>query len=234
MDKLSATTQDSGVLILSGHYGSGKTETAINMAITSREMSELPITLADLDIINPYFRSREKADFLNRKGIRLVAGSIKDSLSGVPALSGEIQAHLSQPKGILILDTGGDPEGVRLLGRYKDELVQLRKSEKLTHLFVFNPFRPETPTAEKGKELLLRIEESSGTKIDGIVCNGHFLKDTEQVDISSAWKITEELSQLTAIPPAICNVPPHLLPPEEIPREIIRSINLYMRDDWMS
>ncbi|MBN2626352.1 MAG: hypothetical protein JXA95_06760 [Spirochaetales bacterium] len=222
------------VIVLSGHYGSGKTEIAINLSLMIAEVSDRKVSVADLDIINPYFRSRERKKFLESKGIHLIGGSIEDSQTGVPSLSGEVQAQLSDGKGLLILDTGGDPEGIRLLGRYDEEFRRLREENALTHYFVFNGYRPETPDAARGEAMLRSLERGSGVTVDRLISNSHLLKATGRDEILEGWQKTVELSERTGIPIAFCTVPEWLSPPEEIPREMIITLDLHMRSDWMS
>ena len=222
------------VIVISGHYGSGKTEVALNLAVKIRENTSGPVTIADLDIINPYFRSRERKKLLEEKNIHLIGGSIEDSQTGVPALSGEVQARLSLAEGVLILDTGGDPEGIRVLGRYKEELTRLRDRNQIRHCFVFNPFRPETSTPEAGRAMMRSIELGSGLPVDCLISNSHLLKATGAEEVSAGWRMTEELSRLTGLPAALCTVPEWVESPEDIPDDYVVLLTLYMRSGWMS
>jgi hypothetical protein len=227
--------RETDVAIISGHYGSGKTEISINLALNLLDWADKSVTVADLDIINPYFRSREKKDFMEKQGVHIIGGSIEDSQTGVPALSGEVQAQLTtNNNNFLILDTGGDPEGIRLLGRYERELKQLKEANRIQHFFVYNSFRPETSDPQKGETMLRSIERSCAIPVDQLICNGHLLKATGANDILEGWNKTKELSHLTKIPISACFTPEWILPPEEIPRKMIYTLSLFMRSDWMS
>lgn len=227
-------SEETKVYLISGHYGSGKTEISVNLALHIKQNTPQSVTIADLDIINPYFRSRERKDLLAKEGIHLIGGSIEDSLSGVPALSGEVQAKLASRDGFLILDTGGDPEGIRLLGRYREELEQLRKDKILTHYFIYNGYRPEISEISKAEAMLRNIERGATVPVDRLICNSHLLKATGPEEIWAGWRKTEQLSQLTGIPIASCTVPEWTTAPETIPEEMIFSLSLFMRSDWMS
>ncbi len=222
------------VVVISGHYGSGKTEISVNLALQIRQLTSEPVTIADLDLINPYFRSREKKGYLEERDIHLIGGSIEDSQTGVPALSAEVQARLSLIRGVMLLDTGGDPEGIRVLGRYEEELTRLREEKRLCHYFVFNPFRPETATPEAGEAMLRQIEQGSGVPVDRLICNSHLLKATGPEEVLSGWRMTEELARKTNLPAALCALPDWVDPPEEIPREKRLVLTLQMRSGWMS
>lgn len=224
----------SRVKIITGHYGSGKTEIALNMAFNLKQASSQKVALADMDIMNPYFRSREKREMLEEAGIRLIGGSIEDSLSGVPALSGEIQAQLNLGEGYLILDVGGDPEGARLLGRYPGEWARLKDQGELEILFVINPFRPETPDLPRTLTMLSRIEEYSHLKISGLIANGHLLKATGKEEVLTGLKLAQRVSSETGIPLTACVLPDWIETPEEIGEELILPLSLRHRQDWMT
>ena len=225
---------DSRVKIITGHYGSGKTEIALNMAFNLKETTSHKVTLADMDIINPYFRSREKREILEEAGIKIIGGSIDDSLTGVPALSGEIQGQLNLGEGYLILDLGGDPEGARLLGRYPDEWARLIEQDNLEMLFVINPFRPETPDLERTVSMLFQIEEYSHLKITGLIANGHLLKATGQEEIMAGFKLALEVERKTGIPLTACVLPDWIERPLEIHKELILPLTIRHRQEWMT
>jgi hypothetical protein len=222
------------VIIITGHYGSGKTEIALNMAFQLKERESFPVTLADLDIMNPYFRSREKRVPLEEAGIKLIGGSIEDSLTGVPALSAEVQGQLNLGEGYLILDVGGDPEGARLLGRYPREWEDLKGEKNLAMLFVVNPYRPETPDLPRALTMLRMIEEYSGLSITGIAANGHLLKSTTEEEVLEGWRLATTLSEKTNIPLKFCTLPDWVERPAEIPENLIMPLTLRHRKEWMS
>ena len=105
---------DKRLVIITGHYGCGKTEFGVNYAVKMKEKFE-NVLVADLDIVNPYFRSREKKKFLEQLGIKVVDSNIKNANVDVPALSAQIPGAILNENYISVLDVGGDPVGARVL-----------------------------------------------------------------------------------------------------------------------
>jgi len=212
-----------------GHYGSGKTEFSINYAVKLAEMGK-KVALADLDVVNLYFRSREKKKLLEEKGIRLIASSIDASAVDIPAISAEIVVPMQDTSYEGIIDVGGDPAGARTLGMYKEYLVE----GQYDMFFVLNANRPETQTVEKALEYLRKIEDTARAKVTGIINNTHMLKSTTVEDVLKGQKLAEELSKSTGIPikyiACIENVASKL--PKDLQGEIF-PMKLYMREDWM-
>ena len=212
-----------------GHYGSGKTEFSINYAVKLAEMGK-KVALADLDVVNLYFRSREKKKLLEEKGIRLIASSIDASAVDIPAISAEIVVPMQDTSYEGIIDVGGDPAGARTLGMYKEYLVE----GQYDMFFVLNANRPETQTVEKALEYLRKIEDTARAKVTGIINNTHMLKSTTVEDVLKGQKLAEELSKSTGIPikyiACIENVANKL--PKDLQGEIF-PMKLYMREDWM-
>ncbi|NMB08402.1 MAG: ParA family protein [Tissierellia bacterium] len=212
-----------------GHYGSGKTEFSINYAVKLAEMGK-KVALADLDVVNLYFRSREKKKLLEEKGIRLIASSIDASAVDIPAISAEIVVPMQDTSYEGIIDVGGDPAGARTLGMYKEYLVE----GQYDMFFVLNANRPETQTVEKALEYLRKIEDTARAKVTGIINNTHMLKSTTVENVLKGQKLAEELSKSTGIPikyiACIENVASKL--PKDLQGEIF-PMKLYMREDWM-
>ena len=131
------------ISIVTGHYGTGKTEFAVNLAL-ALAAEGASVMLADLDIVNPYFRSRERRDLLENAGIRLISSSQACSDADVPALPAELLAILENRDIRGVLDIGGDPVGARVLARFQPKIVQ----EDYQLIYVLNANRPEVRTAE--------------------------------------------------------------------------------------
>jgi len=186
---------DNRIRIITGHYGSGKTEFSVNYAVKLANMGK-KVALADLDVVNPYFRSREKAEQLTQLGIRVIGSSIKGASVDVPAVSAEVYAPLQDESYEAVLDVGGDPAGARTLAKYHSYFVD----GKYDLLFVVNANRPETQTADKAIEYLREIEKVSRAKVTGLINNTHLLKSTTVEDVLNGQKIVEEISQKLNIP----------------------------------
>lgn len=222
--------KDKRIRIIIGHYGSGKTEFSINYALKLDELGK-KVAIADLDIVNLYFRSREKAGLLEEKGIKVIGASIKGSALDLPAISGEVLTPLQDTSYETILDVGGDPAGARALGRYHEYFIE----GNYDMFFVLNANRPETGTVEKALEFIRKIEDTSRAKITGIVNNTHLLKSTTIEDILKGYSLSLELSELTGIPLKYNVVLNELTPllPNNLVGEIF-PIKLYMREEWMN
>lgn len=220
---------DKRIRIITGHYGSGKTEFAVNYSVKLAETGK-KVALADLDVVNPYFRSREKAEELSELGIKVLGSSIKGSGSDVPAITAEINAPLQNEEFEAVLDVGGDPAGARALGRY----YAYFKEGKYDLFFVINANRAETQTVERTIEYLREIERTSRAKVTGLINNTHLLKSTTVEDVLGGQKLVEAVSERTGIPVkyvvALEKVAKEL--PKDIQGEIF-PIKLYMREDWM-
>lgn len=183
--------------LVTGHYGTGKTEFSVNLALALAEAGERT-ALADLDIVNPYFRSRERRELLEAAGVRLIATSQALADADVPALPAELHALLEDRTARGVLDIGGDPSGARVLARYRPRIVK----EDYRLLYVVNAARPEVRTAERSAEVLRAIETVTGLACTGLVNNTHLCGETTAEDIREGAALAEEVSRLTGIPVA--------------------------------
>ena len=222
---------DKRIVIITGHYGSGKTEFAVNYALKLKEQFK-HVSIADLDIVNPYFRSREKKIMFEENGINVVDSSIKNATLELPALPAEIIGILQNENMRSVLDVGGDPVGARVLKRFSEQI----KCKEYDLFFVINGNRPETRTMEDVIKYLRAIENSSGLKVTGLINNTHMLKSTTVDDIEFGHALTKEVSWETDIPiryeAVIKNVADKITNKEIL--EKLFPINLYMREKWMS
>lgn len=183
--------------LVTGHYGTGKTEFSVNLALALAGEGERT-ALADLDIVNPYFRSREQRELLEAAGVRVVATSQALADADVPALPAELHALLEDRTVRGVLDIGGDPSGARVLARYRPRIVK----EDYRLLYVVNAARPEVRTAERSAEVLRAIETVTGLACTGLVNNTHLCGETTAEDIREGAALAEEVSRLTGIPVA--------------------------------
>ena len=183
--------------LVTGHYGTGKTEFSVNLALALAEAGERT-ALADLDIVNPYFRSRERRELLEAAGVRLIAAAQALADADVPALPAELHALLEDRTVRGVLDIGGDPSGARVLARYRPRIVK----EDYRLLYVVNAARPEVRTAERSAEVLRAIETVTGLACTGLVNNTHLCGETTAEDVREGAALAEEVSRLTGIPVA--------------------------------
>jgi len=220
---------DKRIRIITGHYGSGKTEFSINYAIKLSE-SNKKVALCDLDVVNLYFRSREKEDILKEKGIRVIGSSMRGNAVDIPAISSEVLAPIEDKSYDAVFDVGGDPAGARTLGRYKPFL----KEGDYDMFIVLNANRPETMTKEKVLEYIIKIEDTSRLKATGLVNNTHMLKQTQIDDILKGYELAEEVSLATGLDIKYNVCLETLI--EKLPTNLkgeIFPIKLYMREEWM-
>jgi len=221
--------KDKRIKVITGHYGSGKTEFSVNYAVKLASEGK-KVALADLDVVNLYFRSREKEDILTELGVKMISSSVKASAVDIPAISAEVYGPLQDESYEAILDVGGDPAGARVLGRYHPYL----KEGNYDMYYVLNANRPDTDTLEKAIGYLHAIEGTARLKFTGIINNTHMLKSTTVEDVLKGQKLAEEVSNKLGIPikyiVALEDVAKQL--PTNLQGEIF-PIKLYMREDWM-
>lgn len=223
---------DNRLVIITGHYGSGKTEFAVNYAVCMKEYYS-SVSLADLDIVNPYFRSREKKSFLEELGINVLDSSINNNQTlDLPALPAGIMGIIQNLNTKAILDIGGDPVGARVLARFSEQI----KKMDYDLFYVINGNRPETQTKENVIKYLRKIEETSGLKVTGLINNTHLLKDTSLKDVEFGHELTKEVSWEIDIPiryEVVMKKAAENILNKEI-KDKLFPINLYMREEWMS
>lgn len=161
-------------LVLTGNYGSGKTEISLNLALKSAK--RMKTTLVDLDIVNPYFRSGEKAEELRSAGVRVLMPTFAMTTVDIPALPAEIQSVFETPSERVIFDVGGDDTGAAALGRYYPSFMNRREDTEV--MIVVNCMRPLTRTAEEILELAGRIQARGRLKIDRLLNNTNLAGET--------------------------------------------------------
>lgn len=217
----------SRLTVVVGHSGSGKTEFSVNLAMALGKLGH-PFALADLDVVNPYFRSRECKQVLEQQGGRLIASSQACLDADVPAMPPDLLSLLQSSDQYGVLDIGGDPSGARVLARYRAKL----QAENARVLFVVNANRPSTCAALEAIEYLRGIEAVSGFSIDGIVNNTHLCEQTEAQDIMRGATLAKQISEQTGIP-VVCHVVSEQLM-TQVPdlSEPVFPIQLYMKKPW--
>ncbi|MDX9887781.1 MAG: ATP-binding protein [Anaerovoracaceae bacterium] len=179
-----------------GHYGSGKTEFALNLAFRAKDEGK-DVVLCDLDIANPYFRSREYQKLLEEKGIKLYSNSFGYDISeDLPAVSASIKVPLQNKKYTGILDVGGDDLGSRVLNQYRSYL----KAEDTDLYCVINGNRPETDSLEGVIKLIKSIEEEIKLPITGLVSNTHMANWTTIEDLLKGVDLCKNVTEQTGIP----------------------------------
>lgn len=184
------------VTLFAGHYGSGKTNLAVNFALHLAEQGQA-VTIADLDIVNPYFRTKDSAELLARAGIPLISPAYANTNVDLPALPREVYELVARRDRYAVLDIGGDDRGAYALGRYAPMILEENDYEML---FVVNLHRPLTKTPADALEVMREIEVAGGIPFTGIVNNSNLgeLSDTDTLKKTEA--AVAELSRLSGLP----------------------------------
>ncbi len=213
--------------VLVGHFGSGKTEVAVNMAMELGRRGYI-FSLADLDVVDPYFRSRDCKHILEQAGGRLIASSQAHMDADLPSMPPDVSVLFDNPAMYGILDIGGDPSGARVLARYRQQLAACNARV----LCVVNGNRPLSDTPEKAAAYIRRIEKAAGMSIDGLVNNTHCCQFTEPEDIRTGAALVENISVHTGIP-VVCHAVPDWLT-KQVSDFIhpVFSMKLYMKKPW--
>ena len=182
--------------VLVGNYGSGKTELAIAIARAQRAgHPEGRVALVDLDIVNPYFRSAEQHALLEAEGIEVFMPSFAMSTVDIPALPAQIQAVFEQPYAHVVIDVGGDDTGATALGRYAPYTSALR--DEMNVLYVVNPCRPFSASAEDIVALYRLIERQARLTPDHLVNNANLQESTTpEVLLAGQALLTQAAAQL--------------------------------------
>lgn len=213
--------------IITGHYGSGKTEFAVNLALTARKETA-DVTIADLDIVNPYFCTREKKETLLAAGISVISPTVACHHADVPAIPPEMLRIFERKEGVGIVDVGGDPNGARALGRFHTYLEQ----REFDLWLVVNANRPMTATPEAALAYLRAIETSCGQKITGIVNNTHLCGQTTVEEIEKGAVLCRELSRLSGLPLVCHTAEQRLLPMLSPMAEPVLPLEIQMKKPW--
>lgn len=184
------------VTLFAGHYGSGKTNIAVNYALWLKSVGK-EVVIADLDIVNPYFRTKDSTKELEEAGITLISPEFANSNIDLPALPSSVYGVVQNKSRYAVLDIGGDDRGAYALGRYRPYILEENDYEMV---YVANFARPLTPDAQSMLEVMAEIEAACGIKFTAIVNNTNLACDTTADYISESLSKAEELSRLTGLP----------------------------------
>ncbi|MBQ1317073.1 MAG: hypothetical protein IIY46_06280 [Lachnospiraceae bacterium] len=194
--------------LLAGHYGSGKTNLAVNMALDLRKTRER-VALADLDIVNPYFRSKDSGRELMEAGVRLIVSEYANTNLDIPALPQEMYALIDDPGLSAVIDVGGDDRGALALGRLSPAIA----AENDYDMFlVVNRFRPLTRSAEDVLQVMREIEEAGHLAFTGIIDNSNLGAETSPEDVLGSAGFAEAVAEKTGLPLVLTSVDEALYP----------------------
>ncbi len=196
------------VTLFAGHYGSGKTNIAVNYALKLRETHER-VLIADLDIVNPYFRTKDSIEELTAAGIRLISSEYANSNVDLPALPTEMYAITDDRDAMAVVDIGGDDRGAYALGRYAPGILEENDYDML---FVCNMYRPLTTTPEDTIQVLREIEAACGIPFTGIVNNSNLGDMTAPADVLASLPYADAVARKTGLPVRFTSVRADLAP----------------------
>ncbi len=182
------------LIIICGHYGAGKTNLSMNMALDFASSGE-DITLIDLDIVNPYFRTGDYSEMMEAEGVRVVAPNFVNSNLDLPSISGAVGPAILGP-GRVIIDVGGDDAGSTVLGRFSEDI----KERGYDMYYVINMYRTFTENPEDTVQIMKEIEGTSGLKVTGIINNSHLKNETTVEDIEATLDYAEKTAELADLP----------------------------------
>lgn len=188
--------------LLCGHYGSGKTNVAVNLAFYLKEQYN-NVVVADLDIVNPYFRTKDSIEDFKARGIELICSEYANTNVDIPALPANMYRLTADKDITAVIDVGGDDRGAYALGRLVPEI---KAENNFDMLMVINGYRPLTPDAQSTIEVMREIEEACKLKFTGLVNNSNIGEETTVEDIIKSIGYANEVSQASGLPIVMTSV----------------------------
>ena len=217
------------ISVFAGHYGSGKTNVAVNYALMLREKG-MEVSITDLDIVNPYFRTKDSEDILAEKGIRLISSPYANSNVDTPALPADAYTAFENRESYAVVDVGGDDRGALALGRYAGKMLEENNYEMF---FVINKYRFLTSDATSTVEVMREIESASGVKFTAIVNNSNIGEETTSEKVLESVAYANEVSELCGLEVKMTTVKSELYDALKDKIENLQPIDLYVRQSWL-
>lgn len=220
------------ITIVGGYYGTGKTEFAVSLALSLAKSQSLPVTLVDLDVVNPYFRSREVRPLLEAAGVEVIGNSLGiDKGVDIPAIPASVTAPLKNNQRCAVVDLGGDPAGARAMRQFRAQIP----TEDAEFLYVVNVFRSENRSAEAALDSLRSIEAALSLRVTGLVNNTHLLDETTLEHVLLGDEVCREIGSLSdELPTRYVSALPEIL--QQLPHRVMGTrfaIGQYLREEWM-
>ncbi len=185
---------DKKITIISGHYGSGKTNIAVNLALTLAKNGK-KVALVDLDIVNPYFRAADNKRELEEAGVRCILPQFANTNVDVPALPPQIHSVFASDETV-IFDVGGDKDGAVALGVYRETIKRIGYDM----IAVVNRYRPLTATPEEALDNLREIEDNCSLSFTGFINNSNLGEETTAADVEASLPYAEAIAALSKLP----------------------------------
>ena len=215
------------ITVICGHYGCGKTNLTLNLALEAAGEGQ-PVTVVDLDIVNPYFRSSEYGELLGEKGVRLIAPVFANTTLDTPTLPPEIYSVFEPQAGRVFLDAGGDDAGVTALGG----LHAMLEEAGYDMLYVINRYRVLSQTPEETAALLREIQAASRLRATGLVNNSHLGVETTLETLERALPFARKTAELTHLPLLYSTAPDFALRDGEALPQGFRKVKRYVKFLW--
>ena len=224
---------DRRVRIIAGHYGSGKTEFAVNYVTNLKKLTKKKVAISDMDIVNVYFGSRERRQELISQGIEVFDSSIGAS-ADLPAIPKEMVIPFLDKEYDYVVDLGGNDVGTIVLGRFREHM----DLSEVDFFMVVNVYRPDTQDVKSIIEQKERLEFSSKLKVTGFINNSNLIRETTAADLLYGDGILREASRQTGVPIKYTSYVKEVvkdMTPEveaELSGDVI-PLKYYMREVWM-
>ncbi len=216
-------------IVVCGHYGCGKTNFSINLAIDYRNKGRR-VTLADMDLVNPYFRTSDYRDVVESRGIELVAPVYGHTNLDIPAIDAALYG-LFEGHDVVILDAGGDDVGATVLGRFHEQF----SSKDYDMLYLINCYRNLTKEPEDALQVLREIEAASRLKATHIVNNSHLKALTVPKTITDSLEFAKKTAELAGLPLAATTLPKDLSGDVSFDEQIYGErypVDIYVKTVW--
>lgn len=212
--------------LFAGHYGSGKTNIAVNYALHLAKEGK-PVCIADLDIVNPYFRTADSRQELESAGVELISPRFANSNVDLPALPAQAYKLVQDKRCYGIMDIGGDDRGAYALGRY---VPYMKQEENYRMVYVANCYRPLTRTAAEALEVMQEIETACGLAFTDIVNNSNLASETDVQAVLDSRDFIQELSELSGLPVFMTTVRADLA--ERVRKHIPNVLPLHLQEKY--
>ena len=212
--------------LFAGHYGSGKTNIAVNYALHLAKEGK-PVCIADLDIVNPYFRTADSRQELESAGVELISPRFANSNVDLPALPAQAYKLVQDKRCYGIMDIGGDDRGAYALGRY---VPYMKQEENYRMVYVANCYRPLTRTAAEALEVMQEIETACGLAFTDIVNNSNLASETDVQAVLNSRDYIQELSERSGLPVFMTTVRADLA--ERLCGQILNVLPLHLQEKY--
>lgn len=205
----------SGIVLIVGNYGSGKTEVSINLAVHSKRAGA-DVSVVDLDLVNPYFRAREARRLFESLGIEIILPAEHLLQADLPVLVPQVAGQITASQDLHILDVGGDAAGATVLAALADAFQAI--DEPIRMLQVVNPFRPNTDTVDGCLRIRAAIEASSRLRVTGWIGNANLIEETTAAHIASGAEFMASLSEASGMAVEFITAPQEVLSKMDAPQ----------------